>query len=89
MSLILSSIRAELVSAYSASDRHCHDLRHVDAMLDLMGEHVVLLADPGTVEAAIWFHDAIYDSHRDDNEQRSAELRKEPLLSERGSSELR
>jgi predicted metal-dependent HD superfamily phosphohydrolase len=80
MSLILPSIRAELVSAYSASDRHYHDLRHIDAMLDLMREHVVLLADPGTVEAAIWFHDAIYDTHRDDNEQRSAELRNGPLL---------
>jgi predicted metal-dependent HD superfamily phosphohydrolase len=80
MSLILPSIRAELVSAYSASDRHYHGLRHFDAMLGLMREHVVLLADPGTVEAAIWFHDAIYDTHRDHNEQRSAELRNGPLL---------
>jgi predicted metal-dependent HD superfamily phosphohydrolase len=74
MSLILGSIRAELVKAYSASDRHYHDLRHISAMLDLMREHVASLADPATVEAAIWFHDAIYDTHRDDNEQQSAEL---------------
>ena len=48
-------------------------------MLDLMREHVASLADPATVEAAIWFHDAIYDTQRDDNEQRSAELARECL----------
>lgn len=79
MSLILPSMRAELVKAYSASDRHYHDLRHIDAMLDLMREHIALLADPATVEAAIWFHDAIYDTHRYDNEQRSADLARERL----------
>jgi predicted metal-dependent HD superfamily phosphohydrolase len=78
-SLMLPSVRAELVKAYSASDRHYHDLRHISAMLDLMREHVALLGDPAIVEAAIWFHDAIYDTRRDDNEKRSAALAKERL----------
>lgn len=79
MSLILPAIRTELVKAYSASDRYYHDLRHIEAMLNLMREHITLLADPATVEAAIWFHDAIYDTQRDDNEQRSADLARERL----------
>jgi predicted metal-dependent HD superfamily phosphohydrolase len=79
MSLISATVRTELVKAYSASDRHYHDLRHIEAMLDLMQEHGALLADPEAVEAAIWFHDAVYDTHRDDNEQRSADLARERL----------
>jgi predicted metal-dependent HD superfamily phosphohydrolase len=79
MSLILPTIRTELVKAYSTSDRHYHDLRHIEAMLDLMRDRVALLADQASVEAAIWFHDAIYDTHRDDNEQRSADLARERL----------
>jgi predicted metal-dependent HD superfamily phosphohydrolase len=79
MSLISQPIRDELVEAYSAPDRHYHDLRHIEALLGLMREHVMLLADPSAVEAAIWFHDAIYDTHRHDNELRSADLARERL----------
>jgi predicted metal-dependent HD superfamily phosphohydrolase len=79
MSLISPTVRNDLVKAYSASDRHYHDLRHIEAMLDLLRKHVALLVDPTTVEAAIWFHDAVYDTHRDDNEQRSADLAQERL----------
>jgi predicted metal-dependent HD superfamily phosphohydrolase len=79
MSLIFPTVHSELVKAYSASDRHYHDLRHIGAMLDRLRENVALLSDPETVEAAIWFHDAVYDTHRDDNEQRSADLARDRL----------
>jgi predicted metal-dependent HD superfamily phosphohydrolase len=79
MSLILPGVRTELVKAYSASDRYYHNLRHIEAMLNLMREHIASLADPAIVEAAIWFHDAIYDTRRDDNERRSADLARERL----------
>jgi predicted metal-dependent HD superfamily phosphohydrolase len=78
-SLISEAIRSELVEGYSAPDRYYHDLRHVEALLALMREHLASLADPIDVEAAIWFHDAIYDTRRNDNEQRSADLARERL----------
>jgi predicted metal-dependent HD superfamily phosphohydrolase len=74
MSLIGDTLRTELIRAYRAPERHYHDLRHVETLLALARQHGAALSDPDAVEAAIWFHDAIYDVRRDDNEQRSAEL---------------
>lgn len=74
MSLIDKTTKAELCALYRAPDRHYHGLSHIEALLALVGEHRAALADPEAVEAAIWFHDAIYDSTRKDNELKSAEL---------------
>jgi predicted metal-dependent HD superfamily phosphohydrolase len=88
MSLISASIRDELVRLYSSPDRHYHNLNHIEAMLELMREHHALLADPVSVEAAIWFHDAIYDTHRNDNEAKSAELARERLAATTSVEEI-
>src|SRR5215467_4942919 len=74
LSPISGRIRDELVRAYRAPDRHYHNLAHIEAMLDLMRWHRGALSDPTSVEAAIWFHDAVYDTRRHDNEEKSAEL---------------
>jgi predicted metal-dependent HD superfamily phosphohydrolase len=74
MSLISEPVRAELTRAYSAPDRHYHNMAHIETLLSLMREHLPSLTDPVAVEAAIWFHDAIYDTRRNDNEARSADL---------------
>src|SRR5215470_4010048 len=79
MSPISGRIRDELVRAYRAPDRHYHNLAHIEAMLGLMCVHERALSDPAVVEAAIWFHDSVYDTHRHDNEERSAELAAEQL----------
>jgi len=65
------------VRAYTAPDRHYHNLAHIEAMLGLMRMHA--LSDPTSIEAAIWFHDAVYDTRRHDNEERSAALATERL----------
>jgi predicted metal-dependent HD superfamily phosphohydrolase len=79
MSPISGRIRDELVRAYTAPDRHYHNLAHIEAMLGLMRAHERALSDPAVVEAAIWFHDAVYDTRRHDNEERSAEFAAEQL----------
>ncbi|MBZ9850261.1 hypothetical protein LB565_19945 [Mesorhizobium sp. CA14] len=77
--LIDDALKAELSALYQAWDRHYHNLAHIKAMLGLAQEYRGLLDDPGAVEAAIWFHDAIYDSRAKDNETKSAALAKEKL----------
>ena len=72
--LIEGELKNELSALYQAPGRHYHGLAHVEALLALAREYLADLADPRAVEAAIWFHDAIYDSRRSDNEARSAAL---------------
>jgi predicted metal-dependent HD superfamily phosphohydrolase len=74
MTLICEPVRAELISAYTAAGRHYHDLRHIKALLGLADACADLIADHEAVEAAIWFHDAIYDTRCRDNEEHSAAL---------------
>jgi len=74
MSLISDPVRAELRRAYAAPERHYHGLRHIEALLGLAEQRASAIADRDAVDAAIWFHDAIYDTRRSDNEERSAEL---------------
>ncbi|MGC4113747.1 MAG: hypothetical protein QM765_03615 [Myxococcales bacterium] len=65
---------AELAARYSEDSRAYHTLEHVRdclALFDLVRAHA---ADPLAVEAALWFHDVVYDAKAKDNEERSAAL---------------
>ena len=65
-----------VVRRHRGADRHYHDARHVRWVV----RHVLALADDHAVDdldaivAAAFYHDAVYEPARDDNEARSAEL---------------
>jgi len=86
--LIDEELKNELAALYQAADRHYHGLGHIEAMLALAAEYRHLLHDPEAVEAAIWFHDAIYDSRAKDNEAKSAELAEKRLAGRVGPHRL-
>ena len=77
--LIDEPLKRQLSELYQAEDRHYHNLRHIEAMLALAEDYRALLHDPEAVEAAIWFHDAVYDSKAKDNEAQSAALAEKDL----------
>lgn len=79
ISLIDSRLRQELSALYRKPGRHYHGLHHINALLALHASYSSLMADPAAIEAAIWFHDAVYDSRATDNEARSAALAHEKL----------
>jgi predicted metal-dependent HD superfamily phosphohydrolase len=66
-------LRDDLLAAYGSSDRGHHDLRHLTEVLDALDE----LAEHEPYERvpvllAAWFHDAVYDGNRDDEERSAA-----------------
>src|SRR5687767_3229928 len=63
----------ELIRAYSAPGRFYHNLTHIQDCLSLFDQAKFLASHPADVELAIWFHDAVYDTRKNDNEQRSSE----------------
>lgn len=77
--LIDDDLKTELSVLYKGGDRHYHNLAHIEAMLALARDYRTLLDDREAVEAAIWFHDAVYDSRAKDNEAQSAALAEQKL----------
>ncbi|HVL74894.1 MAG TPA: hypothetical protein VM406_02660, partial [Noviherbaspirillum sp.] len=68
-----------LYACYSDPRRSYHNLEHVAALLRLADQERAQICEPEVVEFAIWFHDAIYDTHARDNEQKSAAWAREAL----------
>lgn len=66
------SVFPQLRVAYSAPTRHYHTKAHITECLALLDRFTDLATHPYEVAMAIWFHDAIYDTTRSDNEERSA-----------------
>lgn len=54
--------------------RHYHTLQHLGECIAHFGSASHLAQRPAEVEVALWFHDAVYDLQRHDNEEQSAAL---------------
>lgn len=73
-----SSCWQEIERLYTSADRFYHSMTHIDMMSGSMQkfqDH----QNPAALAFAIIFHDAIYDTTRKDNEERSAEFSVEKL----------
>ena len=68
-----------LFAAYTGNDRHYHGIDHIAECLAELDSVRQLAHNPKAIEAAIWFHDVVYDGRRTDNEERSADLAEEQL----------
>ncbi|SHN76944.1 hypothetical protein [Chitinophaga sp. CF418] len=61
-----------IISHYTESHRHYHDLHHLQALLKLQQIYADRIADNERLSLAIFFHDIIYDVKHSDNEEQSA-----------------
>jgi predicted metal-dependent HD superfamily phosphohydrolase len=62
----------ELVSSYSQDNRYYHNLNHINYILTVIQPVIASIERPEHLLLAIWFHDAIYEPKRHDNEKQSA-----------------
>ena len=68
----VEAIFQDLCRRYSKPDRAYHNLDHIAAMLDTVPGFGSMVHDDVAVRLAVWFHDAVYDPRRNDNEDKSA-----------------
>ncbi len=69
-----SQVGADLLARYAEPARRYHDLRHLEHVLASLEHVAATVSDDAAVALAAWFHDAVYDVRRDDNEEQSARL---------------
>jgi pantetheine-phosphate adenylyltransferase len=74
ISQLVDQLRPLLETHYREAHRHYHTLEHIANCLTHFESVRDQFADPEAALLAIWFHDAIYDPTRRDNEEASAEL---------------
>jgi predicted metal-dependent HD superfamily phosphohydrolase len=78
-----------LATRYAEPHRHYHKSQHIVECLAEFDPARHLASDPIAVELALWFHDAIYDTHANDNEEQSAVLSEQCLADAGADSDLR
>lgn len=72
-------LHAELRRRYSEAHRAYHTLHHLAECLGLLEQARGQGPEAAELEIALWFHDAVYEPRRSDNEQRSADWARREL----------
>jgi predicted metal-dependent HD superfamily phosphohydrolase len=69
----LRRLHGDVRRRYAEAHRHYHTQQHLAECFDKVRDILALAERPAEVLVGLWFHDAIYDTRRHDNEERSAE----------------
>ncbi len=67
------SMWSEIEKSYSRSDRHYHNLAHLNSILTELKIHQDKFSNWDTIIFAIVYHDFVYNTLKSNNEERSAE----------------
>lgn len=73
------NLQRQMETAYSEPHRHYHTIDHINSCLATAKRTKHLCDNPEEVMLAIWFHDFVYDTKADDNEEQSAYVARDIL----------
>jgi predicted metal-dependent HD superfamily phosphohydrolase len=76
---LAARVGEDLLVRWSEPHRHYHTVNHLGVVLAVVEEQAGRAEDPTAVRLAAWYHDAIYDPYRVDNEEASAILAESTL----------
>ena len=79
-SAALRRLYSDVVGRYSEPHRHYHTSQHLAECFEKVQDIISLAQHSAEVNIGLWFHDAIYDTHRHDNEERSATWARDAAL---------
>ena len=79
---------SDLLNRYRESHRAYHTMQHLCECFDHLTTARHLACRIGEVELALWFHDAVYDPRRNDNEELSRDCAQEVLLNARAGGDV-
>jgi len=82
-----SDLLQQILDHYGEEHRSYHTLQHLEECFGKLDELRGIAEHPAEVELAVWFHDAIYEPRRNDNEQRSADWARQSLLAAGAAAE--
>ena len=73
-------LHRRLIERWSEPHRRYHALAHLESCLARFDTVRTQVRRPGEVALGLWFHDAIYEPRRHDNEERSAQWARDSVL---------
>ncbi len=79
--ILVTELWNELIKNYSHKNRHYHSLSHIDNMINQAEVIQDSISNYDAFLFAIWYHDIIYKSSKNDNEEKSADFCKNKLKS--------
>jgi predicted metal-dependent HD superfamily phosphohydrolase len=74
------ALHAELVARYAEPGRFYHTSQHLGECFAVFDTGAHLAERPAEVVVALWFHDAVYDTRAQDNEEQSARWAERELI---------
>jgi predicted metal-dependent HD superfamily phosphohydrolase len=69
-----AGVHAALIARYAEPHRRYHTVQHLDECFSRLDDARAVAEHFHEIELALWFHDAVYDPRRPDNEAQSAAL---------------
>jgi predicted metal-dependent HD superfamily phosphohydrolase len=77
---LIETCWAEIEKNYSHPKRHYHTLEHLNNLLSVLQEVRSSVSDWNCILFTLFYHDAIYNALKSDNEEKSAELAAQRLM---------